>query len=529
MKMLTTSEGRLFSVFLTVFCVWIVTAQKQPNIIFIVADDLGWNDVSFHGSEQIPTPNIDKLAYEGVILFNYYVQPICTPTRSAIMTGRHPIHTGLFHSVITAAQPDGLRPNETTIPEHLRQLGYENHMVGKWHLGHFAKEYLPINRGFDSSFGYYLGKEDYWEHTSSFNFSKHAFWGYDFHKNGEVYKPEFGQYSTELYADAAINILKNHDTSKPLFLYLPFQAVHSANEDDPLQAPQKYIDRFPYIQNKQRKVYAAMVSALDDAVGNVTASLKETGLYNNSVIFFTTDNGGPVCGFDYNCASNFPLRGVKATLWEGGVRGVGLVNSPFLKKPGRISEDLVHVCDWLPTIYHLAGGDTSKLKNLDGYNQWETISSGVTSPRKEVIHNIDTVGNFSAIRMGDYKLVVNSNYNGSWDGWYPTKDEDEDFVIPVNVNPQAAVVHCPPKPPDVETNCQPFKAPCLFNIRNDACEYINIAAQHPDIVSKLQARIAELLPTVVPAANKPEDVNADPRLHGGNWVPWINLTQFNEV
>ncbi|XP_033099226.1 arylsulfatase I-like isoform X2 [Anneissia japonica] len=525
------SIDRLIAI-IAVICVTAVTSKytsTQPNIILIVADDLGWNDVSFHGSEQIPTPNIDKLAYEGVILFNYYVQPICTPTRSAIMTGRHPIHTGLFHSVITAAQPDGLRPNETTIPEHLAPLGYVSHMVGKWHLGHFAKEYLPINRGFNSSFGYYLGKEDYFDHTSSFNFSKHAFWGYDFHKNGEVYKPTFGQYSTELYAKEAINILEQHNKSKPLFLYLPFQAVHSANEDDPLQAPQKYIDRFPYIKNKQRKVYAAMVSALDDAIGNFTASLKETGLYDNSVILFTTDNGGPVCGFDYNCASNFPLRGVKATLWEGGVRGVGFVNSPLLKKPGRISEDLVHVCDWLPTIYHLAGGDAGKLKNLDGYNLWQTISSGEPSPRKEVLHNLDTVGNFSAIRMGDYKLVVNSNYNGTWDGWYPTKDTDEDFVIPVNANPQASVVHCPPKPPDVETNCQPFKAPCLFDIRNDACEYMNIAGQHPDIVSKLLARLAEILPTVVPEANKPEDVNADPRLHSGNWVPWINLTQYNSV
>ncbi|XP_071955176.1 arylsulfatase J-like [Antedon mediterranea] len=495
--------------------------NKQPHIILIVADDLGWNDVSFHGSGQIPTPNIDQLAYEGVILSNYYVQHICTPTRSALLTGRHPIHTGLFHGTIGGANPYGLRPNETTIAEHLRTLGYSNHIVGKWHLGHFAEEYLPMQRGFDTAFGYYLGKEDYFEHTSDLHADNKLLWGFDFHKNGRVYKPVFGQYSTEIFTEQAENIIRDHvNSTKPLFLYLPYQAVHSGNPDQILQAPQKYIDRFPDIGDDDRQIFAAMVSALDDGVGNVTRTLKSTGLYENSVIIFTTDNGGPANGFDGNCASNEPLRGSKHTLWEGGVRGVGLVNSPLLKKPGRVSKELIHVCDWFPTIYQLAGGDDRNLKNIYGMNQWDTVSSGKQSPRVEILHNIDTVGNYSALRKGDYKLVVNSFKPNDWNDWYPTKGKQK-----VNPDQRATRVECLPKPDNATTNCQPFKAPCLFNVKHDPCEYYNIADSHPEIVSELKSRLDEILPTVVPAANVDADLNADPKLHGGNWVPWIKLQQ----
>eukprot|EP00057_Strongylocentrotus_purpuratus_P034012 XP_793612.3 PREDICTED: arylsulfatase B isoform X2 [Strongylocentrotus purpuratus] len=145
-------------------CVY--TAQP-PNVIFVVADDLGWNDVSFHGSSQIPTPHIDALAQEGVILTNYYVSPICTPTRSAIMTGKHPIHTGLQYSVIIADEPYGLGTNETIMPQYLRSLGYRTHMVGKWHLGFFKESLTPSHRGFESYYGYYGGMQDYFTHEST--------------------------------------------------------------------------------------------------------------------------------------------------------------------------------------------------------------------------------------------------------------------------------------------------------------------------------------------------------------------------
>ncbi|XP_072028594.1 arylsulfatase B-like [Amphiura filiformis] len=572
-------------VFTTLICLLVFytveATSTKPNIIFIVADDLGWNDVSFHGSDQIPTPNIDKLAQEGIILMNYYVSPICTPTRSAIMTGRHPIHTGMQHGTITGPHPYGLPLNETTIAQRLKMHGYSTHMVGKWHLGFFAKEYIPTERGFDTHFGYYLGKEDYFEHTTV----EADYWGFDFHKNGEVYKPVFGQYSTEIFTREAQRILQQHDPSQPLFLYFPHQAVHSADPDQPLQAPAKYVQRFPTIENEDRRMFAAMVSAMDDSIGNLTETLIDTGLYNNTVIFFTTDNGGPPASFDYNYANNWPLRGTKNTMWEGGVRGTGFVHSPLLEKPKRISEDMLHVCDWFPTMYSLAGGNVSELTNLDGYDVWDTLSKGVTSPRKEILHNIDPIGNFSALRRGDYKIVIGNDYKGKWDGWFNAIGPVDDYnplplkpgrvscpsrpanattncnilyIFPdynqlplepgrVSCPPRPANattncnilyilpdynppplkpgrVSCPPRPANATTNCKPTEKPCLFNIRNDPCEFYNIAPWNQDLVKQLKGRIEAWNATAVPPRNKPTDPKCDPKLHGGNWVPWVKLT-----
>ncbi|XP_078577654.1 arylsulfatase B-like isoform X4 [Branchiostoma floridae x Branchiostoma japonicum] len=462
------------------------TQDQPPHIILIVADDLGWNDVSFHGSDQIPTPNLDSLAYSGVILGNYYVSPICTPTRSAIMTGRHPIHTGLQHGVISGATPFGLPLNETILPQYLKPLGYATHIVGK--LGY---------KGLDLR----NGTEPVWT--------------------------ENGTYSTELFATEAERIIASHNTSKPLFLYLPHQAVHSGNPDNPLQAPQKYIDKFPHIQHPGRRTFAAMVSALDDAVGNVTKALSARGMLENSVIIFTTDNGGPAAGFDQNYASNWPLRGVKNTLWEGGVHGTGFVHSPLIKQPRRTTHGLLHVCDLLPTIYELAGGDSTELKNLDGTNVWETISRGVQSPRVEVLHNIDPKRKTAALRYGDYKIILGEAYKGAWDGWYPpegvtTNHSEETNHVPRWSGPLK--IKCGEKPANVSTNCKPRDNPCVFNIKEDPCEFNNIADWNKPLVDFLMGRLEAYSETAVPIRNQPTDPRGNPKYHGGVWSPWINLT-----
>eukprot|EP00058_Branchiostoma_floridae_P007203 XP_002592691.1 hypothetical protein BRAFLDRAFT_57230 [Branchiostoma floridae] len=454
----------------------------------------GWNDVSFHGSDQIPTPNLDSLAYSGVILGNYYVSPICTPTRSAIMTGRHPIHTGLQHGVISGATPFGLPLNETILPQYLKPLGYATHIVGKWHLGHHAWEFTPTFRGFDSYFGYLTGKDNYYDHTDDESNSPEelGYKGLDLRNGTEPVWTENGTYSTELFATEAERIITSHDTSKPLFLYLPHQAVHSGNPDNPLQAPQKYIDKFPHIQHPGRRTFAAMVSALDDAVGNVTKALSARGMLENSVIIFTTDNGGPAAGFDQNYASNWPLRGVKNTLWEGGVHGTGFVHSPLIKQPKRTTHELLHVCDLLPTIYELAGGDSTELKNLDGTNVWETISRGVQSPRVEVLHNIDPKRKTAALRYGDYKIILGEAYKGAWDGWYPPEG--------VTTNHSEEANH------------------------EDPCEFNNIADWNKPLVNFLMGRLEAYSETAVPIRNQPTDPRGNPKYHGGVWSPWINLT-----
>ncbi|KAK3762417.1 hypothetical protein RRG08_061667 [Elysia crispata] len=393
-------------------------ASPRPHIILIVADDLGYNDVSFHGSDQIPTPNIDFLGYNGVILNNYYVSPICTPTRSALMTGRHPIHTGMQHNVIVGSMPYGLPLNETVLPQYLNQLGYQSHMVGKWHLGMFKWEYTPLYRGFKSHMGYYQGCEDYYTHTYEGSPDQ---WGLDFRRNKDLLWNCTGQYSTTLFRDEAVRIIHDHNVSEPLFLYLPFQAVHSGNGDGVhLQAPNSYIDKFSYIHNMERRTYAAMLSALDDSVGDIYDTLNSRGMLANSIIVFTTDNGGPANGFDNNAANNFPLRGVKFTLWEGGVRGVGLIHSPLIVRQGYVSNKMLHVCDWLPTLISAAGGKhlLENVTSLDGVDAWEMLSHDSKAVRSEMLHNIDPWDVKAALRMGDYKLLVGA-ISMSYGKWYP--------------------------------------------------------------------------------------------------------------
>ncbi|PSN50831.1 Arylsulfatase B [Blattella germanica] len=335
-------------------CVWShVPRNTRPHIIFIMADDLGWNDVGFHGSNQIPTPNIDALAYSGVILNQYYVTAICTPSRSALMTGKHPIHTGMQHTVLKGAEPRGLPLTEKILPEYMKELGYSTHIVGKWHLGSYRKEYTPTYRGFDTHLGYWTGHHDYNDHTAVEN----QYWGLDMRRGMEPAWDLHGQYSTDIFTKEAVRIISNHNSSKPLFLYLAHAAVHSGNPYNPLPAPDEIVAKFTSITDYNRRRFAGVLHKLDESVGKVMEALQKVGMLQNSIVVFTTDNGGPAAGFNINAASNWPLRGVKNTLWEGGVRGAGLLWSPLLARPGRVATQLFHITDWLPTLYSAAGGD----------------------------------------------------------------------------------------------------------------------------------------------------------------------------
>ncbi|XP_053408554.1 arylsulfatase B-like isoform X8 [Mercenaria mercenaria] len=538
-RIVTQSLGGSLALFCLVAQFTECLSAQRPNIVVIVADDLGWNDVSFHGSDQIPTPNIDALAYGGIILNNYYVSPICTPTRGALMSGRHPIHTGLQRGVIVGAAKYGLPLEEKIMPQWFQQLGYRTHMVGK------------------------------------------EYWGVDWRRNLDLIRNETNLYSTDLFTVEAVNIINKHDTSQPLFLYLPHQAVHSGNTGgDPLQAPQHYVDRFLHIKNYHRRLFAGMVAALDDSIGTVVKTLESRGMMNNTIIMFTTDNGGPANGFDANAANNFPLRGVKATLWEGGVRGVGFIHSPLLKKQGYVYNNMLHVCDWLPTLYKAAGGSPSVMKNLDGYDHWESLSDKRKGKRKEILHNIDPKGQgHSGLRVGDYKILV-GDVGMSWDDWYPPwqnpadtellhinntqkyghflnkkesavvdrhakyfnkmvasnmgyemeidfDNEDADKVSPMTdsyYHKGAPVrVDCGPKPFNASTNCDPRKSPCLFHIPSDPCEYNNIAEQNKDLVIQMLTRLMHYENTMVPPLNGPEDPAGNPKYHDGAWVPWVKL------
>eukprot|EP00057_Strongylocentrotus_purpuratus_P024403 XP_011678877.1 PREDICTED: uncharacterized protein LOC763377 [Strongylocentrotus purpuratus] len=319
----------------------------KPNIVFILIDDLGYNDVGYHGSE-IYTPNIDKLAREGVRLENYYVQPICTPTRSQLLSGRYQIHTGLQHSYIRPAQPLCLPTNLPTFADKLREAGYATHAVGKWHLGFYKKECLPTQRGFDSYFGYLTGA---WEYG--------------------------GYYSAFVFTEKIQQIVAQHPVEQPFLLYLPFQSVHS-----PLQVPSSYEERYKNIKNTNRRIYAGMMTCLDEAVGKIVHSLQQAGLWDNTVLIFSTDNGGEVAAG----GNNWPLRGWKRSIWEGGMRGVGFVNSPLLPASvqGTVNKQLIHVSDWFPTLVQGVAGSSLDNITLDGFNMWKTIREELQKCRTSI-------------------------------------------------------------------------------------------------------------------------------------------------
>ncbi|GFO45151.1 arylsulfatase b [Plakobranchus ocellatus] len=273
----------------------LAVSEKQPNIVFIIADDYGYKDIGYHGAE-FATPTLDKLAAGGLKLENYYVQPICSPTRSQLMTGRYQIHTGLQHDIIWPSQPYGVSLEYPTLANVLKEHGYSTHAIGKWHLGLYKREYTPLHRGFDTFYGYWEGGEDYytyyncdWSHKAeggdrSSRLGNENFCGYDLRDMERQVTDKNGTYSTLLYTHKAVDLLKGKTAAdKPFFLYLAYQAVHS-----PMEAPESYIKPYEHIQNKYRRIYAGMVSALDEGVKNVTDTLKQTGLWNNTLLVFTT-------------------------------------------------------------------------------------------------------------------------------------------------------------------------------------------------------------------------------------------------
>eukprot|EP01102_Stenamoeba_stenopodia_P000517 TRINITY_DN10506_c0_g1_i2.p1 TRINITY_DN10506_c0_g1~~TRINITY_DN10506_c0_g1_i2.p1 ORF type:complete len:544 (+),score=114.88 TRINITY_DN10506_c0_g1_i2:55-1686(+) len=490
-------------------------AAKQPHIVWFVADDLGWDDLSLHGSPQIPTPNIDALAKEGIILNNYYTHPICTPSRSAFMTGLYAFHTGMQHSTIFGMQPYGLPLNLTLLPQHLKELGYSANMVGKWHLGFYQSAYTPQMRGFDNYFGYWNGKEDYFSHVADEINGNSNFTGLDLRGNWTIEDQYDGVYGPELFTEKAIEYCNFHaqnNPDQPMFLYFAQQSVHAANANQPLQAPQQFIDMFnDTIEMMQRRIFAGMVTVMDQSVANLTAALKANGMWENTLFIFTSDNGGPTDGMDGNMASNYPLRGRKESLWEGGVHVTAFINAPFLENQGFETSALMHAVDWFPTLISLAGGsvDTNGAWPLDGMDVWSAITTeGAVSPRYEMMMEIDPIKNISAIRRGDWKLLFGNGIKGDSD-WYPRPSS----------NSTATVVDCGPVPPNVNQSCN-FIDPCLYNITADPCEYHNLASENPDVVEELLSRIDYYKSTMVPPANQPNDPAANPALHGGVWVPF---------
>ncbi|XP_003705279.3 arylsulfatase B isoform X1 [Megachile rotundata] len=541
--------------------------RQKPHIIIILADDLGWNDVSFHGSDQIPTPNIDAIAYNGIILNSHYVAALCTPSRTALMTGKNPIHLGMQHSVLLPSEPRGLPLSEKLLPEYLREVGYRTHAVGKWHLGYFRREYTPTFRGFDTHFGYWNGLQDYYTHiTQEPDPQFGEFMGLDMRRNLTAAWDTQGKYSTDLFTEEAVRLINEHDKDDPMFLYLAHLAPHKGNPNRLLRASDEDIARFSYILDPERRIQAAVVSKVDQSVGEVMDALRKRGMLENSIVLFMSDNGAPTQGSLSNQGSNYPLRGIKDSPWEGGTRGVAAIWSPLIKESQRVSNQMMFIADWLPTLLSAAGVDSKQLGNIDGFDLWPALRSDKISPRSDVVLNIDDISKYASIRRGDFKYVIGETETGrAWvgatgapsEGIPPKYDPDKVLYSKAGVaisgvltakqakelkkkkNTSSKIdfeekilsaekifqlrsdarVQCNVKEEN-RIPCDPTAAPCLFNIEKDPCEMVNLADKRPLILAIMERVLMNYRLTTVPPSNVNGDPRANPALWNNTWTTW---------
>lgn len=421
-------------------------AGQQPHIVVILADDLGNADLGYRGS-KIKTPNIDALAQGGARLESYYGLPLCTPSRAALMTGRFPIRHGLQTLVIFPSHKYGLPTDERTLPQALKDVGYSTYMVGKWHLGHADRKYWPQNRGFDHFYGNVVGEVDF--------FTKDRGGVVDWQRNGMFLREE--GYYTDLIGDEAVRLIEKHDKAKPMFLYFASLAPHA-----PYQAPQADIDAYKDVFSEPvHRTYAGMITNLDRQIGRIIAALEAKGIRENTLIVFTTDNGGATSalfatgarspeereesgGVELGSkppASNGPFAGGKGSLKEGGVRLPAIFNWPGMIKPAAIDEPLHHV-DVMPTLLALTGAHGSSDHPFDGKNAWATIAEGQPSPHEDLLLGVELFR--GAIRKGNWKLLKIA-------------------LLPGKTQ--------------------------LFDLAKDHGETANVADQHPEIVKDLEARL----------------------------------------
>lgn len=437
-------------------------AAQRPNIIVILADDLGSGDVGWRGGE-IKTPNLDKLALGGARLEQFYVQPLCSPTRAAFLTGRYPMRHGLQMGVVRPWAQFGLPLEERTLPQALREAGYTTAIFGKWHLGHFKPEYLPTRRGFDRQYGHYNGALDHFTHIRDA--------GFDWHRDDKVSRDE--GYTTTLIAREATRFIAEQDGSKPYFLYVAFTAVHA-----PLQVPDKYKE--PYQHMRQRRaIYAGMLAAMDEAVGQIVAAVDARGPRTNTLILFSTDNGGPN---PENLTSNAPFRAGKGTIYEGGVRSCALANWPGQIRSNTVVKAPLHIVDWYPTLLKLAGASLKQDLAIDGRDCWPTITKDAASPHETIL--INATPHNGALRAGDWKIVLNGSRADSDDG-------------------------------DARPNRREQERIELFNLAEDPSEKNNLAASQPQKAAELRAKYEALAAQQVPPKVRPKPADfRSPKIWG---------------
>ncbi|KAK7471880.1 hypothetical protein BaRGS_00035464, partial [Batillaria attramentaria] len=388
--------------------------EQRPNIVYVNMDDLGYGDVDWHDSTMV-TPNIRKVGEDGRTMEYYYTLQSCSPSRSALLSGRYPFRYGLPKNVIESANLVWLPLDLKLLPQELQDLDYKTHMIGKWHLGHCDWDLTPINRGFSTFYGKIKGNSDYFTHNAQFKYLRDF---YDFFDGTRNATEAEGHYSTTLFSDRAVKIIDEHTGPRPFFIYLAYQSNHV-----PFQVPDHYVTNTncSQIPDDNRQVYCGMLAAADEGIGNITEALKRNGLYDNTVFIVTSDNGAaPLGGYSQRSASNFPLRGGKVTLWEGGTRVWAVIRAPGMVNPGTTWNSLFHVVDWKPTLVQAACGEPQINSGDDGIAMYNDLLNDQPGPRTTLIYNVYKKDHYSAVRGPRFKLMW--GYSKKSPGWYFPKN-----------------------------------------------------------------------------------------------------------
>ncbi|MGG4046934.1 sulfatase family protein [Paenibacillus favisporus] len=378
--------------------------MTRPNVIVIYCDDLGYGDLGCYGSDAIRTPHLDALAQDGARFTNWYSNsPVCSPSRAALLTGKYPAKTGVSHILGGKRGTGGLKADAKTLAQRLKEHGYQTALFGKWHLGS-AEDTKPNAKGFDEYFGFQAGCVDYYSHI--------FYWGmpsvnpvHDLWSNGEEVWRD-GEYLTHLITDKSVEFIEaSRAADKPFFLYAAYNAPHY-----PMHAPEKYMKRYSHLP-RDRQLMAAMISAVDDGVGDIVAALKRVGAYENTIIFFSSDNGPSsesrnyLDGTEdvYYGGSAGIFRGHKGSLFEGGIREPAILVYPSIIAPGQTKDDVGMMADIVPTVLDLAGLPVPAAEEIDGSSIVPMLTQGAGTPHQQVFWEY---GSQLAVRDGKWKLVL---------------------------------------------------------------------------------------------------------------------------
>ncbi|XP_017768374.1 PREDICTED: arylsulfatase B-like, partial [Nicrophorus vespilloides] len=462
---------------------------------------------------------------------------------AAFLTGSYPIRTGYQGIPILPGEIRSIPHDFPTLPKALQSLGYSTHLVGKWHLGSASKSHTPLSYGYDSHYGYWEGFIGYFNHS----LVTKGLTGQNFYSNYQPLPNVTGHYVTDLLTRKALDIIENQPKGKPLHLVVSHLAGHTGKSiggnDGVLEVANKQDNDFNYfyIEDEIRRMYAEIIEKMDDSIGEIVKALSRKKLLDNTIVLFFSDNGAPTVGTYQNRGSNFPFRGMKMSLFDGGVRVPAMLYSGKLKNRGRIYKNLFHVTDWAPTLYAAAGGKDNLF--ADGINQWEELmNGGKLEKRKEILLNIDEELGYSGLIQGKYKLIKGKYLDEKASQYW---GEINDTLIPSysigkvlfsNTNMalnwmmlsqikrlfvlrrQATKTNCRPRYGDFS----PCGEICLFDLEKDPCESRDVSAEQPEILEAMLKRLREYDSGRVRQQLNVFHPESNPDRCGGYWYNWLD-------